>query len=220
MPGQVLAVGLRPQRGVQFRLDDRPLHVERIVEVHDERDRPAADQRQCDFLPIFFGRVLHDRPALQEGRLVVLEHQAVAGFPDRRLLDIADADLPLAVAEKVQGDAFLVGIVTAGQHGQGLAEFLVEFFIEQADRADLVERHAAQARVGEQIEYLDVRRVVIAADRFLAGFDAQDDAGDGIGGVDLDALAADLVEDLAQCGIAVQVDGEFLQGHRMGSFDP
>ena len=35
-------VGRRPQRGEQLRLDRRPRHVQRVVQVHLERDRPAA----------------------------------------------------------------------------------------------------------------------------------------------------------------------------------
>ena len=115
----------------------RPRDVERLVEVHGERDRPAADQRQLHAVPVLLGRVLDDRPALQERRLLVVEHQPVAGLPDRRLLDIADADLALALADEAELDRLLVGVVAGGQHGQGLAQLGVELLVGQLDAADL-----------------------------------------------------------------------------------
>ena len=60
-----------------------------------------------------------------------------------------------------------------------------------------LQRHAPQAFVGEQVEHVDVDDVVLG-DFLLAGFQADDGAGDLVGGVDLDLLAADLAQELGQ----------------------
>ena len=43
----VAAVGRRPQRGEQLRLDHRPRHVQRLIQVHLEGDGPAARPGPC-----------------------------------------------------------------------------------------------------------------------------------------------------------------------------
>ena len=57
----------------------------------------------------------------------------------------------------------------------------------------------------------------VLADFFLAGFDADDHAGDLVGRIDLDPLAANLLQELGQRGIGRQVDGEALSVLVIGS---
>src|SRR5262249_38826747 len=94
----------RPQRGEQLRLHGRPRDEQRVVQVHPEADRPAADERHPHAAPVLVGRVLDDRPALKPRLLLVLrvQHQAVTRLPDRSLHDITDLHLPLAVAGEMQ----------------------------------------------------------------------------------------------------------------------
>jgi len=78
-----------------------------------------------DLLPIVFGRVLDDRPALQEGLLVILEHQTVTGFPDRCFLDIAHADRPLSLAQEIERHGFFVRVVPHGENFECLPKLRV-----------------------------------------------------------------------------------------------
>ena len=59
-------IGRRPKRREQLRLHDGPRHVQRLIQVHLERDRPAAHQGHAHVLPVLIGRVLDDGPALQD----------------------------------------------------------------------------------------------------------------------------------------------------------
>ena len=43
----------------------------------------------------------------KNGDCLVLEHQSIARLPERRFLDIADADRPLAFAEEIERHVFL-----------------------------------------------------------------------------------------------------------------
>jgi len=56
-----------PQRGIDFRHHSWPRNVQRLVQVHDETDRPAGNQRQVDCLPIIIGGIFDDGPALENG---------------------------------------------------------------------------------------------------------------------------------------------------------
>ena len=89
LSGQILPIRLRRERSKQLVLHLGPRYVERPVKVHNEVDRPAADQRQSHVVPVFFGRVFDDSPTLQHGLGVfffLVEHQAVASLPDGQYL--------------------------------------------------------------------------------------------------------------------------------------
>ena len=153
----------------------RPRHVDGLVEVHRERNRPAAHQRQIDVVPIFLRGVFDDGPALQERLLVVGQDEAIRGLPDRGRLDVAHADVPRSLAQETQLDRLFVVRVARGQHGQGLAQLGVKLLVGQLDACDRVERHGAKALLGEEIEH-GLFGCFVVAQLHLAGFDADDDA--------------------------------------------
>ncbi len=97
------------------------------------------------------------------------------------------------------------------QHGQRLAEFLVQLSVDQLDGTDLFQRHAPQSVVGEDIHDFDLDRFAIGANLMPAGFDAQQRASHDAGGGELDSLAANLIENLRQRRIGGQVDGKLAQ---------
>ena len=78
------AVGRRPEGGEQFRLDGRPGDVQRVVQVHLERDRPAAHQGHRHVVPVLVGRVLDHRPALQVRLLLAVLVRARGGSSSSR----------------------------------------------------------------------------------------------------------------------------------------
>jgi hypothetical protein len=55
-----------------------------------EADRPPGNQRHADVVPVFILRVSHHGPTLQERLAFLVHDQAIAGFPDRVLHDVAD----------------------------------------------------------------------------------------------------------------------------------
>ncbi len=208
---QVLLINLRLQRGVKLHLQRRPRDIDRLVEIHRERDRPAAHQGQIDVVPILLGRVFDDGPALQERLLVVGQHEAIRGFPDWGRLDVAHANVPRPLAQEAQLDRLFVVRVARGQHGQGLAQFGIELLVGQLDAGDGVERHGAKALHGEEIEHGLFRRFMVAQ-LHLAAFDSDDDAAQLVGRFDHDALAAKLLQELSHRRVRRQIDGEALQG--------
>ena len=58
-------VHLRAERRVLLRHHRRAGHVERLVQILDERNRPPAHEAQAHVLPVVVGLVVHDGPALQ-----------------------------------------------------------------------------------------------------------------------------------------------------------
>src|SRR5579883_3547834 len=108
---KVTLVRNRPQRSEQLRLDDRPIDIERVVEIHLEGDGPTADQSHLHVAPVSVGRVLHHRPTLKVRLLFLSEHKAVARLPDRRFDDIADLHLTLPFAREVQLNRLLLIVV-------------------------------------------------------------------------------------------------------------
>jgi len=98
-----------------------------------------------------------------------------------------------------------------GQHGQGLAQLAVELLVGELDAADRLQRHRAEPVVGEQVEHLGLDDPPFF-DLLFSGLDAHDDAADLVGRVDLDPLAADLAQQLAQRRVGGQIDGEALEG--------
>src|SRR5690606_18423325 len=112
---EILIVNAWPQRGVPFGRDERPGQELRLMQIHDKRDRPAADERQLNVVPVLCRGVVDNCPALQQGRLVVLEHQSIAGFPKRCFLDVADRHIPLTGATEVELDLLLIVAARGGE---------------------------------------------------------------------------------------------------------
>ena len=120
--------------------------------ITNEIGRPLTSVR-LDVVPIRFGRVFDNRPALQERRLLVVEHEAIAGLPDRRFLDVADAHGALAGAEEAERDGFLVvRLARWPARCRACRSSASSFGFDQLDAADVFERDAAQALVREQVE--------------------------------------------------------------------
>ena len=160
---QILVIRPRPQRGEQLRLHLGPVDIQRLIQVHHERDRPAADERQVHVVPVLSVVFSTIAQPCRNGGVVVGEHQAIARLPDRRFLDVADADRPLAFAEEAERDGFLVLRLAAGQHEQRLPQFGVELGIGQLDAADVFERDAPQPFVGEQVQERDRSTDLVAS---------------------------------------------------------
>ncbi len=206
----LLAVDLGPERGIQLGLDERARDVERLVEVHGERDRTARDQRQPDVVPVVVGRVLDDRPALKERPLLLAQDQPVAGLPDRRRGDVCDAHPTLARPLEPERHGLLLGVVAGGQDLERLAQLGVESFVEQLDPLDLVQRERPQSLLGHQVQVLDLDHLVLVGGLLLR-LDAEDGAGDSGRCGDLDPLAPDLAEQPAEARAGRQVDAEALE---------
>ena len=109
---------------------------------------------------------------------------------------------------KLSETAFLSLRFAGGEDEERLPELGVELFVLELDAADAVERDAAQAVVGEQVQEGDFDRGAVLAGRDLPLFDAENGAGDFCGGVELDLLAANLVEQVGERGILREVDAE------------
>ena len=195
---------------MELRLHQRPRQVERLVEVHHERDRPAADERQPHVLPVGVGGVLHDRPALQrrlrDGRVGV-EQEPIARLPDRRLPHVADRHGPFARARERDRDPLLLVVRGEGQHGERLLELRLEPRVGELHAGDGVERQRPQAVGGEHGEKLLLDGLVLA-DLNPPLLHAHDRAGDGRGGVEFHPLAAKPAEELAERRVVGEVDGE------------
>src|SRR5205814_6724067 len=68
--------------------DNRPLQVQRLRELLNERLWRAGDERELDVLPVLADRVVDDRPGLQErGPRPRRKDDAVRRLPDRNFAD-------------------------------------------------------------------------------------------------------------------------------------
>ena len=211
-----LAVDLRPQRRIELGLHEGPRHVERLVEVHHKRDRPAADQRHPHVSPVGVGRVFHDRPALEPGlrrRRIAIEHEPVARLPDRRLLHVADDHVPRPLAREGDGHPLLLVIGGQCEHGQGLLELTLEPGIDELDPRDRIERERPQPFGGEQREELLLDRLVFAGLQPPL-LNTHDRARHRRGGVEFHLLAAEPAEEVAERRVVGEVDGERAEGLR------
>ena len=121
-----ILIDLRPQETEKLRLHDRPRGKERLVEIHHEGNGPAGDQGEFDVRPIFVGSIFHDGPALEEWGGFVVNHQPVAGLPNRGLDDVGNGDIAFAFAVECDGDGLFVLVVAGGQKGEGLVQFRVQ----------------------------------------------------------------------------------------------
>ena len=89
----------RQHAGRLLDLDDRPADVAGRVQVVDERDRQAGDERERDVLPVLVLGVVDDRPALDHRRLVLLaEDQPVGRLPHRGRDGVGQPEPALALA--------------------------------------------------------------------------------------------------------------------------
>ena len=154
-----------------------------------------------------------------------LDAQTIAGLPDGMLDDVADLDGAFALAGEVEADRFLLHVVRGGQDLQGPLKFTVESRVQKTHGQDLIHADALNARFAGQVQHLLIDKHGFVADDLPLDFHADDGAeparGLGIGGLtprdgrgsqrDLDLLAAGLVENLAQRGIVVEIEGEAVQ---------
>ena len=204
-------VGRRAEAGEEFRFHRRPRHVQRVVQVHLEADRAAADQAHLHALPVFVRRVLHDRPPLQVRLLPTLrvQHQAVTRLPDRGLDHVADLNLPLTVPGEVQAHGLLLAVVVEREYIQRAAEFALDQRVREAELLHLAQLHGAEPFRAPEVEHFDrglLLHLPLDADDCaveLAGLVG----GVGHGG-HFDAFAAGLGQNAGERRVAVQVDGE------------
>ena len=179
---ETAAVGDRPQRREEFRFHGRTVDIERIVEVHLEADRPAADQRHLHSRPVLIRRILDQRPPLQERLVLVRQDQPVARLPDRSFDHVADLDLPLAVAGKVQRHRLLQTVVRQSQHIQRTAELGLDHGIGELQLLDVLELDAAEPLRAPHVHDFDFERRITLCDLLM--LDADDDAGELAGLID------------------------------------
>jgi hypothetical protein len=196
----------------------RPRDIEGLEKVHLIGNGPARDQRQANVLPVLVAGVFHQGPGLQGEHALLVEGQAIARFPNRVFHDITDSDRTLAVARKGEAHFLLLSIVPGGQHFEGAFEFRIEDKIEEPHALDLRQRHVLQSLRGEEIEMLQFDNLVPAG-RLQLGFHAYDGPGEGFGGRArrgskgyLNLLAAALVENLSECGVIGEIEGEAAEG--------
>ena len=154
---------------------------------------------------------------MQERLAVLVEHQAIARLPDGVLHHVAHAHGAFALAAEVEGDGLLLRVVAEGDHLQRLAELAIQDRIQEAQALDVGQLHLAHALGTPEVELLHLDDAIFA-NRLLLFLHADDGAGHGAGLAGgrllkdhFDLLAARLVEDLGQRGIAAEVDGEGLE---------
>jgi hypothetical protein len=145
---------LRAQTGEELRHDVWPLRVEWLVEIHRERDRPSADERQRNVVPVALRLVLDDRPSL-DARDVRLgfEQQTVARLPDRRLDDVADAHATIAGAGEGDRHRFLVLIARLGESGKRLAQLVLELGVVEREVRDRLQLDGSDRGAAQEVEY-------------------------------------------------------------------
>ena len=92
----------------------------------------------------------------RNGGLLVLQHQPVAGLPDRRLLDVAHPDLARALAEEIERDGLLVGDVAVASTARALRNSPSSFSFASLMRLTDSSGDRPQTVVGQQVEHLDL----------------------------------------------------------------
>ncbi len=125
-------MGLRS--GLRIRGDGNlwPARVERLRNRLDETLRRTGDERKLNIIPVGADGVIDDGPALDDGVAVGLARKdhAVGGFPHRHFADVADVELTLAGAERVEREMAQAGGV--GRRKQ--LEIAIELSLEACDR--------------------------------------------------------------------------------------
>src|SRR5262249_22984549 len=155
----------------------------------------------ADIVPVVVAGVVDEGPALQRRLPLRLDAEAIGGFPDRPLDDVADPDGTLAGPVEREIDRLLRRITRAGEHLEGPLEIGFEGRGQEADAEELVEGDALEAVGGREIEDVDRLLPVGSGTRLHADDVADEPAGDRLvlrDELDLDPLAAGLVEDLAE----------------------
>jgi len=114
-----VGVHLRSQAREQLGHDGRPSGVQRLIEIHHERDWSSAHERQRDVVPVALGLILDDRPALELARRrFVFEQQPITRLPHWRLDDVAESNAAIAGAGEVDGDGLLVLVARLYEGGE------------------------------------------------------------------------------------------------------
>ena len=75
---------------------------------------------------VLWGLIFHNSPALQIGRLVVVQDEAIGGFPDLGFRQVGGTGLAAAGAVEGNRDRLLLGIVIPGQNSQRLVKLSVQ----------------------------------------------------------------------------------------------
>src|SRR5262245_4725042 len=118
--------------------------IERFLNLLNERNGSAGDERELDTLPVLFAYIINDCPALKERFARLIEHHAVSGLPDRSGDRITDDHLALAFASGGDSDRLCVAAACGGRGVGELCDILARSFIEQFDTADLIEIEVLQ----------------------------------------------------------------------------
>ena len=186
----------------QFRL--RAGDIFRRVELADEGDGAAGDQREIHIGPVLAGGVIDDRPPFEHRRLVA-EDQPVAGFPHRRGNHVAGGDVVRRGVAGIDIHAALVLGAGGGEHRQVILELLLDLGIGEAQSAGGGQIDGAEfAAVEQQIE-LVARGLFVGAGNAAR---ADDDAGDGLRAeLEFDARALQLIEHPGHAAVA-DLEGE------------
>ena len=121
-----IAIRLGSEVGIELRLDNWTWIVQRLIQIHREGNRPSRDKGECHVAPVLWGLILHNGPALQIGRLVLVQDEAIGGFPNGGFRQVGDTGLAVAAAVERNRDCLLLSIVIRGERGQRLLEFGVQ----------------------------------------------------------------------------------------------
>ena len=135
-----IAVRLGFEVGVEFRLYEWTWVVERLIQIHREGNGPSRDKREFHVAPVLLRLILYNGPALQIGRLVLVQDESIGGFPDRGLRQVGDTDLAAAGAIEGNRDRLLLGIVICCECGQRLLQFSIQGGIGEFDALHVRQR--------------------------------------------------------------------------------
>ena len=214
IPAETSGVGRWPERGEQFRLHCRTRYIQRVVQVHLERDRTAAHQCHLHARPVLVRRVLHHRPSLQVRLAIFGENKTIRCLPHRRFDHIAHLHLATAFACEVQRHRLLLAIAYTSQLVERPAEFALHRRIGETQLLDIGHPHRPHAVGAPHVEDRHIDGLVRAG-RYFLRLNAHNPAHESAGLIrrrrrdrDLDLPTLRLLGDIGQARVAVQVDGE------------
>ena len=160
------AVNRRRDGLILRQLGALPLNIFRRIQLADERNRLAGDQRQMHIRPVLAGRVVDDRPAFERGLRRFLEQQPVARFPGRHRHDVSRLHVARFRIGRIDIDAALVLRARAGQRREIILELQLQLRIGEANRSRRREIHVAQfAGIHQQRQLFALGMVLIAGDQ-------------------------------------------------------
>jgi hypothetical protein len=161
----------RTRRRVVRQFRYRPLHVLRRVQLADERNRPARNQRELHLGPILAGGIIHDGPPFERGLALIAENQPVARLPHRRRDHVAGGHRALPGVAGIDVHATLVLGPRRRQRRQVILELRLQLGVGEADAAGGAQVDGAQIARVEQQGQVFALALLVGAGHHAAGDD-------------------------------------------------